>query len=70
VEQVFGIFGAGERRRVHRRGHPESWHRTDIDTMKARGGNTDHRHGVLVDEDLAAGDIRCPAKLSLPEIVG
>src|SRR5581483_620552 len=68
-EQIFSVFGARERLRVHGGGNPESWDRTNIDAVERRCGDTDHRQGVLVNEEFAADDVRCSAKLSLPEIM-
>ena len=55
--------------RVHRCGNPQSRNRTDIDAVERGGRDAHNRHRVLVDEDFAAYDVRCPAKLGLPEIV-
>src|SRR5579862_1277923 len=67
AQQVF--IGAWDRFGVHGRGNPKNGDRTDINAVEACSRDTNNRHGVLVDEELASDDVRGSAKLSLPEIV-
>jgi hypothetical protein len=69
LEEVL-VVDAGNRLRVPRGGKPEGGDRTDVDAVEFPRGHTDYRRGVLVDQDLAADDIRRGAELRLPEIGG
>ncbi|SPF37665.1 hypothetical protein SBA4_2040009 [Candidatus Sulfopaludibacter sp. SbA4] len=67
VEEI--LIGVEVRVRVHGRGNPEGRHGADVDAAEAGGGHADYGHGVIADQDLAAGDIGSAAELRLPEVI-
>ena len=56
--------------RRHRCGNPHRRDLAHVYAVKGRSRHTDHRHRVLIDEDLVADDIRSSGKLCPPEVLG